>query len=95
MSIQDDIDRGIKAAKLIEDPLLKEAFNSVRSAITEAWAEAPIRDKDGHHELKLMLKLLADVEGYFNRAIVDGTFAAEELKRQNMAAKIIKRVRGR
>lgn len=95
MSIQDDIDRGIKAAKLIEDPILKEAFQSVRDAITDSWENAPVRDREGHHELKLMLKLLTDVESYFTRAVVDGKFAAEELKRQNLAAKIIKRVRGR
>jgi hypothetical protein len=82
VSLQDELDRGIKAEKLIKDPILDEAFSLVRSAIIEKWEMTPLRDRDGAHELKLMLKLLGDVRANLEQAVVDGKLAAAELKQQ-------------
>lgn len=85
MSLQDELDRGLKAAKLLGDPMLAEAFDLVSQAIHERWEQCPIRDRDGAHELKLQLKLLGDVRANLEQAVANGKLAAAELKIQNAA----------
>lgn len=83
MSLQTQVDKGQRAQHLIDDPTLAAAFASVRQAIVDSWEATPIRDLDGAHELKLMLKLLGDVRANLEQAIADGKIAAAELQRQN------------
>ena len=77
-----DLERGVKAEKLLNDSMLAEAFDLVRQAIHEKWEGSPMRDRDGAHELKLMLKLLGDVRANLEQAVTDGKLAAAELKQQ-------------
>lgn len=83
MSLQADLDRGQRAERLLNDPMLTEAFALVKQAIVESWEAAPLRDKDGAHELKLMLKLLGDVRANLEQALQDGKLAAAELQIKN------------
>lgn len=53
--------RAAKAQALLDDPELAAAFDGVREALLTRIEAAPIRDREGVHECKLMLKLLADV----------------------------------
>lgn len=82
MSLEADLDRGTRAERLLSNPLLIEAFDLVRNAIIARWEDAPIRDKEGAHELKLQLKLLSDVRANLEQAVADGKLAAAELKTQ-------------
>ncbi len=66
----------------MSDSLLTESFDLVRTAILEKWELTPLRDKEGAHELKLMLKLLGDVRANLEQAVADGKLAAAELKQQ-------------
>lgn len=83
MSLQGDVERGHRAKQLLDEPLIADAFESVRKAIHERWEVTPLRDTQGAHELLLMLKLLGDVRTVFETAVDDGKMAAEELKRLN------------
>jgi hypothetical protein len=83
MSIERDLTRGARAKQLLEDPLLTEAFESVEKALHDKWANAPISDRDGQHELLLMLKLMRDVRANLEHALADGNFAADKLKHLN------------
>lgn len=82
MSLQSDVDRGQHAERLLKDPLLSQSFELVREAIIAKWEATPLRDRDGAHELKLMLKLLGDVRANLEQALTDGKLAAEELRQQ-------------
>lgn len=55
------MNRAAKAQALLNDPELTAAFVAVRESILKRMEDCPIRDRDGLHELKLMLKLTADV----------------------------------
>lgn len=79
--IEQDIVHGQRAKRLLEDEALAKAFADVESAITTKWKAAPVRDREAHHELKLMLKLLGDVRANLERAVADGKLAADELQR--------------
>lgn len=83
MSIERDLTRGAHAKRLLDDPLLTEAFESVERAIHDKWASAPLSDRDGQHELLVMLKLMRDVRANLEHALADGNFAADKLKQLN------------
>lgn len=79
------IERADRAAKLLGDPVLSDAFAAVEKAIHDQWAATPLRDRDGAHELRLMLKLLRDVRANLERAVNDGkveTLLKEQEKRR-------------
>lgn len=80
MSVEADLDRANRARAIIDNPTYQESFDLVRQAIIEQWEATPIRDRDGAHELKLMLKLLGDTRANLERAIADGKLAAHELE---------------
>lgn len=66
------VSKAARAKALIEDPVLKDAFESVRMALLERFESCPIRDREGQHEIKLMLKLLTDVHANLNSVINSG-----------------------
>lgn len=82
MSIERDLDRAARAKAVIDNPTFQEAFDLVRQAIHEQWEATPIRDHEGAHELRLMLKLLGDVKAQLDTALADGKIAAAELTRR-------------
>jgi hypothetical protein len=88
MTIETDLDRAHRAKAILDNPTYQESFELVRQAILEQWEATPIRDKDGAHELKLMLKLLGDVRANLERAIADGTMAAHELEYRRRVANL-------
>ena len=83
MSLEGDLSRGAKAEQLLNNPIFQEAFESVSKSIHELWETSPLRDREGAHELRLMLKLLGDLKSVFELAVTDGKVAQEELKRLN------------
>lgn len=88
------MEKGAKAKTVLESEAFQDASNAVRNAILEAWENCPIRDREGAHELKLMLKLHSDLLGHLRKAVDDGKFAAEELKRdKTFSQKLAERLR--
>lgn len=81
--------RASRAKQLLDDPLLTESFEMVKAGIIERWAAAPLRDRDGAHELKLMLKILIDVRAALSQAINDG-----KVVQFNQKQKMMDKVRG-
>ena len=86
-----DIRRGKQAEHLMELEAFKLATSSVRQAIMDKWASSPIRDTEGQHELRLMLKLLDDLMGNLKLAIDNGKFACNELEIERTLAEKAKR----
>jgi len=82
MSLEQDLNRAQQAKFLLDNPIYQESFKAVREAIVTGWSNAPIRDVDGQHELKLMLKLLTDLENNILRVVNDGKIAQIEIERQ-------------
>ena len=85
---------GSKAKTVLDSEAFQNASKAVRDAILERWENCPIRDRDGAHELKLMLKLHKDLIGHLQKAVDDGKFSSEELKRdKTISQKIAERLR--
>ncbi len=90
--IEEAIRKGAKAAALWADETFTEAREGVRAAIIRKWAEAPLRDREGQHELKLMLKLLDDLEANLQRVMNDGKKAAHDLEIKRSVKERVRRM---
>lgn len=89
-----DREAGQRAKTVIDSTAFQDAYKAVREAIIEAWDQCPIRDREGAHELKLMLKLHKDIEGHLRKAVENGEFAAKELARdKTIPQRIAERLR--
>ena len=81
--LRQDVNRAAQAKELLEHPVFAGAMEAVRAAIMHQWATSPIRDTEGQHELRLMLKLLDDLLLNIKGAINDGSLAKVEIERQS------------
>lgn len=80
MDLTKDIRRGEEAQRLLENPIFREAVDGIKAAIIEKWEICPIRDYEGQKELKLMLKLLNDLESNIIKVVSSGKIADFDLK---------------
>ena len=80
------IEQGERAKQLYENEAFRDAMAGLRAAIHERWETAPLADRDGAHELRLMLKLSYDLEANIKRLVDDGKLAAIEIEREQKAA---------
>lgn len=51
-----EIQRGERAAQLLQDDLIVEALDKVEREYTEQWKNSPVRDAEGREKLFLMVK---------------------------------------
>jgi hypothetical protein len=75
-------ERGARANALLASDIYREAVGKVEAGILERWKAAPIRDREGQHELRLMLKALQDVCGYLNEVAETGRLAGITLEHE-------------
>ena len=64
--------RAERAQQLLNDPLFQEASERLERDIFEAWARTGIRDKEGQHELLLMLQTARKFKAIFQGFIATG-----------------------
>lgn len=92
--LHQDRQRGFAAKTVLDSQAFQDAYKAVRDAIVDAWDQCPIRDREGAHELKLMLKIHKDIEGHLRKAVENGEFAAKELARdKTLPQRIAERLR--
>lgn len=83
MSLSDEIQRGIQAQSILDSEIYQESVEAVRSAIIRQWEACPIRDVEGQHELKLMLKLLGDIQANIKTVMETGKLASVQIERES------------
>src|SRR5512139_616813 len=88
MSTSEELRRGELARQLLNSEIYTDAIAQVRQAIIEKWISAPMRDIEGQHELKLMLKLLGDVTGYIENTLQTGKMASIQLEQEQRMTKL-------
>jgi hypothetical protein len=82
LSPEQEASIGLKAERLLEE--LSPYTGMVRQAILDKWQNSPIGDKEGQHELRLMIKLLTDLEANIKTAIDTGKLARIQLERESI-----------
>ena len=88
MELKDEVRRGEQARSLLENPLYIEAKEIVRQGIIDKWIECPVRDLEGQHSLKLMLKLYSDMVGYVEQVLQTGKLASIQLESEERTKKL-------
>lgn len=91
MTPDEELRRGDQARQVIENEIYAESWQSVRDGIISAWENAPIRDKEGQNELKLMLKLLNDVRANIETTMQTGKMAKIMIERESVFRKTVNR----
>lgn len=79
MTLEQESHRGEQARRLLEDPLLQEAFATVDAALRNAWAATGDDATAEREQLWLMLKLLGRVHGHLADVLNTGKLAATQL----------------
>lgn len=85
------IARGVRAEKLLKDPLLNEAFDAVKTAFHKAWEASPVRDVEGREKLFLMIKAANDARSHLEQAIRDGKVTVHSQEERSRLSKIFRR----
>lgn len=89
MTLDEEDRRGFEAERVLNEPLLKEAFEQVEKGIVEAMKRVPMGDTKTQHELVLTLQLLGKVKGYIEEVVQTGKLA--RIQKQTMAQRIFRR----
>ncbi len=71
--------RGEQAAKLLEHPLLVEAFDLIEQDIQSKWTNSPARDVDGRESLWTQLRLLHRLRAEIQQVAETGKVARATL----------------
>ncbi|MGH6932282.1 MAG: hypothetical protein ACREEE_07590 [Dongiaceae bacterium] len=80
MTLAAEFRRGEQARRLLEDPLLREAFATVEAALTDAWRASAEGAAAERERLWLMLRLLGRVRGHLSEALETGRLAQAQLE---------------
>jgi len=75
MTRDEEIRQGRNSERVLNDPLFKAAFDHIESNLINALKRMPIGDRDGQHEVVLMLQLMNRLQGFFTEMIETGKMA--------------------
>lgn len=87
-TVREEIERGDRARRLLEDETFQSAFEQVRQAILHGIESCPLRDTEGAEKLRIELKLLRDLRANFEQAVNDGKLADFRLKEEQRIANL-------
>ena len=76
---RDEINRGHNAARLLGDPLVAEAFDSIRAEYLAAWEASPVRDAEGRERIWAHLQALTKVKGHLEAVVMTGKMAEKQV----------------
>lgn len=91
MTPEKEAEEGDKAQRLLDSEAWKNAFVATRQAILEKWATSPVRDQEGQHELRLLIKLMDDLEGHIRSVANTGKLARAQIVQENKAKEFAKK----
>lgn len=85
--LQEQIQRGVAADRLFNDPLMAEAFEMVAKDITNRWAASDPADAAGRERLYHELQVVHAVRDRLRGVVATGQLAAAEVKRRGLLEK--------
>ena len=79
-------ERGMRAAQLLNDELMQEAFKTLEATYTRAWAATEPHDTEGRENYWKALQILSDVHRHLKKTAENGRLVQREL--DNLALKL-------
>lgn len=77
---------GQEAKRIVESVIFNRTFGEIRDDLMQGIIDAPIRDTEGVHELKLMIFLLDKIKSRLEDTMLTGKMAELQLEREAKAA---------
>jgi|TARA_R110000796_G_C14315975_1_gene407181 hypothetical protein len=85
------VDRGEKAAALIRNEILEEAFTSLETEFIQAWKHSSVEDSQNRERLYMLCQNLSAVKGYIENVVSSGKLAKSQLDELHNRVKFEKR----
>lgn len=79
--------RAIKAQQILNDELVKSAFNDIRNHLVEKITKSSFKQQEDREDCYRMLRCLESFQGMFDRHIRDGVIAKDKL-----SMRVVKRI---
>jgi protein involved in temperature-dependent protein secretion len=84
-----EISRGEQAKRLLDNPLLQEAFTTIRASLHEKFAASPAADREAREEIYRLLKVTGELERHLKTALETGKLA--ETQRESLLSRVLRR----
>lgn len=76
-----EVKRGEEAERLMANPIMKEAFDKVRTGIVDSMKESAFGDEKTHHHLVIALQVLGQLEKHLHDVATTGKMAKIQIER--------------
>lgn len=73
--IQEEINRGDEAERLLSHPIFKDSFKAVKDSLVNAMSDSPMGDEKTHNRLVIALQLLGQIEKAIQTHVNTGKMA--------------------
>lgn len=93
MSPDEAMRRADAAARIMAEPVVKDAIESIKREITAQWAATPARDADAREWIWRHYKVAEKFEGILRGYIETGRFEAAVMEKKSAASKMKEFVR--
>jgi hypothetical protein len=78
--IQEEINRGDEAERLLSNPIFKDSFKAVKDSLVNAMSESPMGDEKTHNRLVIALQLLGQIEKAIKTQVNTGKMAKIQIQ---------------
>lgn len=89
--VRDNMERGEKAAALLRNELLQEAFSTLEQDFMQAWKVSPVEDSQNRERLYMLCQNLSALQGYLESIVTGGKLAKSQLDELQNRVKFEKR----
>lgn len=89
---REKISRGEKAASLLRNDILTEAFQSLEDEFIQAWKHSDVNDSQNRERLYMLCQNLSAVKAYIEKVVTDGKLATAQLEELQNRQKFEKRI---
>lgn len=91
---EESIRRGQDAARVLAEPVLKDALAQMRRDITDQWGMVPVRDVEGREHCWRLFKSMEKFEALLRSYVEAGKADAAMLKRKETPLETVRRAAG-
>lgn len=88
MDREKEIRQAHEARALLDNPMLKAAFENVESQLITQMRASGFKDTDTHHRLVLALQMLAAIKRNIEQTIENGQLAQLEIENKGKFARL-------
>ena len=89
--VRESMERGEKAAALLRNELLQEAFSQLETDFIQAWKASSVEDSQNRERLYMLCQNLAAVKDYLEQVVTSGKLAKAQLDELQNRVKFEKR----